>query len=116
MVAFNPRRQQRPAGAGAAAAALAAVLAVSATSPDAQAGFKVYTPYVEYHEFEIEYRPSVSIDGDDTKDNEQKHPLGFGYGVTEWWFVELYGIWEREPGSGEENSFAAFENESLRAS
>lgn len=109
MVAFNPRRQQRPAGAGAAAAALAAVLAVSAISPDAQAGFKVYTPYVEYHEFEIEYRPSWTVDGDDAKDNAQTHLLGVGYGFTEWWFSELYAEWEREAGSGEETVFEAFE-------
>lgn len=111
MIALKPRMPRIAPGAAAALVAAAFVTLGAATTRDAQAGFKVYSPYVEYHEFEIEYRPSVSIDGDDAKDNEQKHPLGFGYGVTEWWFVELYGIWEREPGSGEENSFAAFELE-----
>jgi high-affinity iron transporter len=109
MIALNPRRGRISAGAGAAAASVATLLAVSGTARDAQAGFKVYTPYVEYHELEIEYRPSVTIDGDDAKDNGQVHLLGVGYGVTEWWFTELYGEWEREPGSGEETAFEAFE-------
>jgi hypothetical protein len=63
----------------------------------------VYTPYVEYHEFEIEYRPSVTVDGDDAKDNEQKHLVGFGYGVTEWWFTEIYAEWERAAGTERRN-------------
>lgn len=109
MFAFNPRRRPAPAGATTALVLLGSMLALPLLAPDAKAGFKVYSPYVEYREFEIEYRPSVSIDGDDAKDNEQKHPLGLGYGVTEWWFTELYAEWEREPGAGEETSFAAFE-------
>ena len=110
MIFFNPRKQSLPAGSGAAAvAAVASLFAVSLMARDAQAGFKVYTPYVELHEFEIEYKPSRTIDGDDAKDNKQKHLLGIGYGVNEWWFTEVYAEWEREPGSGEEFFFEAFE-------
>jgi high-affinity iron transporter len=107
MIAFNPRRRSLPAGGGVAAALAASLLAVAGT--DAQAGFKVYTPYVELGEFEIEYRPSRTFDGDDAKDNKQVHLLGVGYGVTEWWFTEVYAEWEREAGTGEEISFAGFE-------
>ncbi|MBP6012528.1 MAG: FTR1 family protein [Alphaproteobacteria bacterium] len=109
MFALNPRRRPVPAGAGVAAVLLASVFAVPMTARDAQAGFKVYSPYVEYREFEIEYRPSVTVDSDGAKDNEQKHLLGIGYGVTEWWFTEIYVEWEREAGSGEELNFEAFE-------
>jgi len=109
MILLNPRRARMPAGAGVAAAAVVGLLAVTVNAPDAQAGFKVYAPYVEYHELEIEYRPSRTIDGDDAKDNEQKHLLGVGYGVTEWWFTEVYAEWEREAGKGEETAFEAFE-------
>ena len=91
--------------------ALASLLAMGivATAQDSAAGFKVYTPKVEQGEFEIEYRPSVTLDSNKTKDNEQKHVLGVGYGVTDWWFTEVYAEWEREPGTGPSTSFAAFE-------
>ena len=109
MYLLNSRKPFRPTPGSTVTAAALFVLAGLSWSHDAQAGFKVYTPYVEYHEFEIEYRPSVTIDGDDAKDNEQKHLLGLGYGVTEWWFTEVYAEWEREAGSGEETAFEAFE-------
>lgn len=89
-----------------AIAAAAVSLAFAAT---AQAGYKVYSPYVEMGELEIEYRPSVTVDGDDAKHGEQVHLIGVGYGVTSWWFTELYGEWEREAGPGEEAAFEAFE-------
>jgi high-affinity iron transporter len=104
-------RSRGAAGQRSHAAAAAALVAASATiaAPQAQAGFKVYTPYVDYHELEIEYRPSVTVDGDAAKDNEQSYLLGIGYGVTEWWFTEVYGEWEREAGSGETMKFEAVE-------
>lgn len=109
MFALNSRRRPVPAGAGVAAVLLASVFAMPIMTRDANAGFKVYTPYVEYREFEIEYRPSITIDSDDAEDNEQKHLVGIGYGVTEWWFTELYAEWEREAGAGESTNFEAFE-------
>lgn len=110
MIALNPRRRTLPPGAAAASTALLLTLAaVSLNAPEAHAGLKVYTPYVEYHELEIEYRPSRTIDSVDAKDNKQKHLLGLGYGVTEWWFTEIYAEWEREPGAGHSTNFEAFE-------
>lgn len=109
MIALNPRHRPLSPGAAAAVVIAGMVLMLPLGVRDAQAGFKVYYPYVEYHELEIEYRPSVTFDGDDAKDNEQKHLLGVGYGVTEWWFTELYAEWEREAGPGESTEFEAFE-------
>ena len=111
MIALKPRLPRVAPGAAAALVAAAFVTLAAATTRDAQAGGKVYSPYVEMGELEIEYRPSVSIDGDDAKDNAQKHPLGVGYGFTDWWAVELYAIWQREPGSNEPTPFEAFELE-----
>jgi high-affinity iron transporter len=94
------------------AATVALLLAVGimpATIQDAKAGFKVYAPYVEFHELEIEFRPSRTIDNEASKDNEQKHLVGVGYGVTQWWFTEVYAEWEREAGAGERTKFEAFE-------
>jgi hypothetical protein len=84
-------------------------LGSAATAQDSAAGFKVYTPKVTKGEFEIEYRPAITIDGDSAKDNGQEHVLGLGYGVTDWWFTEVYAEWEREPGPGNETAFEAFE-------
>lgn len=58
---------------------------------------KVYSPYVEKGEWEAEYFGTRSFDGDNAKDNAQKHELSFGYGVTEYWKTEIYGIFEKEP-------------------
>lgn len=109
MIALNPRRQ--PLSRRATAAVLLSGLAFTTAlnARDARAGFKVYYPYVEFGELEIEYRPSVTFDDDGAKDNEQKHLLGIGYGVSEWWFTELYAEWEREAGPGEGTVFEAFE-------
>lgn len=108
MIALKPRLT-RVAPSATVALLAAAFLAFAANTRDAQAGFKVYAPYVELGELEFEYRPTVTIDDDPAKDNEQKHLLGIGYGFTEWWFSEIYAEWEREAGPGEETAFEAFE-------
>lgn len=108
MIAFQQRLTHAAPGATAALVA-ASFLALAANTRDAQAGFKVYAPYVELGELEFEYRPSVTVDDNGAKDNEQKHLLGVGYGFTEWWFSEIYAEWEREPGLGNETAFEAFE-------
>ena len=109
MLALNPRRQPVNVRSGVTVAALLIASLFSISTRDAHAGFKVYTPYVEMGELEIEYRPSVTVDGDAAKDNEQKHLLGIGYGVNSWWFTELYAEWEREAGPGESAKFEAIE-------
>ncbi|MEQ1752544.1 MAG: FTR1 family protein [Micropepsaceae bacterium] len=109
MFALHPRRTSNAKPAGVAVALVLVAAMVGVNTPEAKAGFKVYTPYVDYHELEIEYRPSVTIDGDATKDNGQTQLLGIGYGVNQWWFTEVYAEWEREPGAGESTSFESFE-------
>lgn len=56
---------------------------------------KVYDPYVHKGELEVETR------GVHQFDNENKHKVkfGVGYGFTDRWFVEGYGIFEQETGS-----------------
>lgn len=104
----RPARRSQPARLM-VAMTLASLLAPSMTPRDAHAGFKVYAPYVEHRELELEYRPSRTVDDDDDKDDEQIHLLGIGYGVTPWWFTEIYSEWEREAGSGEDTGFEAIE-------
>lgn len=55
---------------------------------------KVYDPYVDEGEFEIEFRGVHQFDDED----EHKERLGIGYGVTSFWFIEGYAIFEQESG------------------
>lgn len=86
-------------GLGGTAIALGAILSTTAFfAAPAHAGVKVYLPYVEKGEYEIEYRGYRTIDDDNTKNNKQVNKLAFGYGVTDFWFTEIYAEFERSPG------------------
>lgn len=61
---------------------------------------KVYDPYVEMHEKEVELR-SVFYKYDNQARNFASHKLGIGYAPTENFFAEIYLISESEP----ENAF-----------
>ncbi len=73
----------------------------------AYAGLKVYDPYVVKGELELEARGNVDFDKDIEKDNLQKQKYALGYGVTNWWFTELYGEVEKERNDdGEDPDFS----------
>lgn len=73
-----------------------ALLAGTASMP-ALAVDKLYAPYVDKGELELEYFGSNSFDSDDAKDHAQKHEISVGYGVNDFWKTELYTIFEKEP-------------------
>ncbi len=74
------------------------ILAVLAASTSASyAAEKLYSPYVEKGELELEYFGSRSNDGDPAKDNGQQHQFSVGYGVNDWWHAEVYTKYAREP-------------------
>lgn len=75
---------------------LACVVCIAAAAP-AFAVDKIYSPYVEKGEWELEYFAHRSVDSDDSKDNGQGHKLSLGYGVTDWWKTELVVLGEKEP-------------------
>ncbi len=54
----------------------------------------IYTPAVTYGEREIDFKMGSS-DKKDTP-NEAAASLGLGYGVTQWWFTEIYVKYKRE--------------------
>ena len=57
---------------------------------------KVYHPYVQPHEKEIEWRWSMQKDNDDPlQDNAHKHRLAYGQSLNENWFTEIYLIGEK---------------------
>lgn len=81
-------------------------------SADASATKKVYSPYVEKGELELEARGNVNFDDRDDVDNTQTQKYAIGYGVTRYWFTELYGEIEKEYNDdGEDLDFAFTEVE-----
>ncbi|MEZ5901766.1 MAG: FTR1 family protein [Alphaproteobacteria bacterium] len=75
----------------------------------ANATKKVYAPYVEKGELELESKTGYEIDDDNDVDGAWKQKLGAGYGVTDVWFTEVYGEWEKEGESGADTEFTAIE-------
>ena len=92
-------RSMRHAGASLA-------LSILATLP-AWAGPNDYIrlPSVESGEREIDFKYGQQKNRDGS--NEAATSLGYGMGVTEWWFTELYGKYKQAP--GESNNFDAWE-------
>lgn len=79
-------------------AVCAAVAGASGTAAlaDGSAIDKVYHPYVEQLEWELEWRATHARSDPDTgKDRLQTHRLGLGRAVSEYLFVEAYLIGER---------------------
>ncbi len=76
---------------------------------DAHATKKVYSPLVEYGELEIEYRGAYTFDDRNSKDGRERHKVAVGYGVTPWWFTEVYGAWQDTPADGKGLEYEATE-------
>lgn len=106
-----PINNGRLAGSSLAAFALCALLAADLLPRDANAApFKVYSPKVEKGETEIEYRRFRDSDSNESMDGKEKHKFGVGYGVTDWWFTEVYGVWEKAPDGDRDYEALEFEN------
>lgn len=91
------------------AAGLAAA-AISLPAAAQAAAIKVYSPEVEKGELEVEYQGYRTFDGNSALDNEQSHKIGLGYGLTDWWAVEVYGAWKRAPGGSTDFEATEFES------
>jgi hypothetical protein len=73
-------------------------LAITILGPaSALAVDKVYHPYVQLYERELDYRVSAYRDGDHSRDF-QTHRVSFGYGISEYVAVEAYLIGEKFAG------------------
>jgi hypothetical protein len=62
---------------------------------------KVYHPYVQPLEKEIELRAQYQSDAEQQRDDTQRFRLGYGQSVNDSWFAEIYMIGEK---SRDENS------------
>lgn len=90
----------------------ATVLAIAVSCPNAAlAKDKLYSPYVEKGEVELEYFGRRSVDNDSGKNNDQKNAFSVGYTPNDWWKTELYATFEKEP--GEDAKFAEWEWENI---
>lgn len=78
--------------------------ALSTPCQGAWAAGKVYSPHVEKGELEIENRGTRTDDGD------FKMKTGVGYGVTDFWFSEVYAETSRASGDSLDLSAVEFEN------
>lgn len=76
----------------------------------ADANFKVYSPYVELGEWELEFRADDTLDGDRSRDGAQGFLYEIGYSPTSRWHTALFVEQEREPGGSLETSELAWEN------
>ena len=97
-------------------AARAVVILSSVATTSAYALDKIYDPYVNKGEAEIEYSGYRTSDSDKTKNDAQGHEIEFGYAWTDYWELEFSGIFERGPdqpmqmnGAQIENKFQLFE-------
>ena len=66
---------------------------------------KIYSPYVEAGELEIELQNGIDFDHNQDKDGKIQNKLSVGYGITDRWAAELYGVWEKSGVEGEEAQF-----------
>ncbi len=77
------------------------------TTPVYAADFTVRSPIVSKGELSIEHSGAVTRDRDAAKRNEQTYTASVGYGVTEWWSVEIEGEAGREGGPDNSLRFEA---------
>jgi hypothetical protein len=76
------------------AVALAAGTLLSPVLAHAGPADYIYTPRVTYGEKEIDFKMG-SADKKDTP-TESAASIGFGFGVKQWWFTEVYAKYKRE--------------------
>ena len=83
---------------------IAASSALMLTPSLANASHKVYSPYVEKGELEIEVRGHIDQDG------ARKNKYEVGYGFTDWWFSSVFAEYEQPAGSSLNHSATSWEN------
>jgi high-affinity iron transporter len=74
------------------------------------ASHKVYSPYVEQGEFEVEFRGHRTFDSDTSKDGNEKYKIDLGYGVTDYWSTAYVGEIEKDSNGDYDHTASAWEN------
>ena len=89
---------------------VAGLLSVTMQPHAEAAPFKVYSPRVIKGENEIEYRGFRDFDKDDARDGKEVQLFAVGRGFTDYWFSELYTVYEKEPGASLKHAGYEWEN------
>lgn len=84
------------------------VVAIGANMAHAGPADYIYTPGVEYGEREIDFKAGSERDGG--KEKKSAASIGFGWGVKEWWFTELYVKYDRKRGENFRYDAVEWEN------
>lgn len=100
-------KSQKKAKVAAAVALVAGALVIN--TGHALATQKVYDPYVEKGELEIEWRAGHDYDDDPSVDGKEKQKFAVGYGFTDRWFSEIYAELEKEAGNDRDYKMTAIE-------
>ncbi len=90
-------------------AALAITTALVAAPSSGFAGSKVYSPYVEKGELELEWKGAFDVDSDNQVSGAMKNQIAAGYGFTDYWYTEVIGEVERDGASGANQEWTAVE-------
>lgn len=93
--------------------ALTAILGVVFTPSLAHATKKVYAPYVEQGELEIDLRSGYDIDDNGDTNGAFKQKIGVGYGVNDYWFVEFYSVIKKDGADSSDAQLTALEWENI---
>lgn len=106
------RRHTARQRAGMALGMVAGLLLLSAflAVPAAHASHKVYSPYVDYQEWEFEARGHYTFDGNPALDGARKDKYEVGYGFTRNWFSSVWVEYEQDPGGSYGHSATGWEN------
>jgi FTR1 family protein len=95
--------------ARATTASVALIMAAFLVPAPAHATKKVYSPYVEKGELELEWKGGYDIDDEDDVDGAWKQKVGIGYGFTDFWFSEIEGEVEKDGDDDADAEFSAVE-------
>lgn len=109
MAAARPSRESHNPAIAVAVLVLAPVLFAGGSEP-AQASHKIYSPYVERGEIELELRAHTTFDNDPDKDSKEKYKVEAGYGVTDWWATAVIAEIEEDAAGDLEHEATAWEN------
>lgn len=78
-------------------------------STPAHATKKVYSPYVTEGEIEFESRSGYDFDSKNSQNGAWKQKFAVGYGVTDYWFTEIYGVIKKSGSTGADPEFSEVE-------
>ena len=57
---------------------------------------RIYDPYVQQTEKELEFRALIHNDSDPMQDDNQRFKLGYGQSLSDSWFTEIYAVGHRK--------------------